>query len=61
MLILIGCYYHYKSNLIKNARNFRLMGKNLKLTTKNLISQLGLLSLKCNGEEEFFDNYVIII
>ena len=54
----IGCYYHYKKNLLKNIKEFGLYNSKFKVYSDIVIKKLGLLPLLYNGNMSYFYNYL---
>ena len=54
----IGCYYHYKKNLLKNIKEFGLYNSKFKIYSDIVIKKLGLLPLLYNGNMSYFYNYL---
>ena len=53
--IIIGCYYHYKSSLVRYIKKLRLFKDSNKKNIKELISILGLLPINYDGDIDYLN------
>lgn len=54
--LCIGCFFHYKKDLIKNIKLYGLYKKKDKQMSDNIIKELGILPIYYNGNIEYIDN-----
>ena len=56
--IHIGCYFHYKYDILLNLRNNHLYNKENKIESDNLINDLGLIPLMYKGKMDLFNSLI---
>ena len=54
----IGCYFHYKQDLIRNIQLYGLYKKKDKKDSDPIIRELGLPPIFYNGKMEYIDNKI---